>query len=352
LHATYDAADRAALIPVDSVHPLEKHWRQITVVSLLLLPLSVLFLILTWIRRTAFRLGLFRVVSAPVPVVVVGNISVGGTGKTPVVIWLAKELEARGFTPGVISRGYGGSEEVAAVHTTSSPSLVGDEPVLIARRTGCPVWVGRDRAAAAAKLVSCNPTVDILISDDGLQHYRLARNFEIAVIDARRLFGNRLLLPAGPLREPASRLETVDAAVVNGGEATAIPVSAFAMHLGGSEFLNLVDPSTRMPAGQFGSINLHAVAGIGNPERFFTHLRNLGLSFTPHAFPDHHVFTASDLEFAGADAVLMTEKDAIKCSCFARDIWWALPVDAQIDSALADAVIQKINQETGAFHGH
>ena len=148
MHATYDAADRAALNPVDSVHPLEKHWRQITVVSLLLLPLSILFLILTWIRRAAFRLGLFSVVSAPVPVVVVGNLSVGGTGKTPVVIWLAKELEARGFTPGVISRGYGGSEEVAAVHTTSSPSLVGDEPVLIARRTGCPVWVGRDRAAS------------------------------------------------------------------------------------------------------------------------------------------------------------------------------------------------------------
>jgi len=320
------------------MHPLEKHWRQITVVSLLLLPLSVLFSVLARIRRIAYRLGLFSVVSAPVPVVVVGNLSVGGTGKTPVA--------------GIISRGYGGSGELSEVLATSSSRHVGDEPVMIARRTHCPVWVGRDRAAAATRLVAGNPHVDILISDDGLQHYHLARNFEIAVIDARRQFGNRLLLPAGPLREPVSRLDTVDAAVVNGGEAPQLPVNAFAMHLGGSEFLNLVDPSNRMPAGQFGNMKLHAVAGIGDPERFFSHLRSLGLSFTPHAFPDHHMFTASDLEFAGANAVLMTEKDAIKCSCFAREIWWALPVDAQIDSALADLVIQKINQKIGASHGH
>lgn len=334
------------------MHPLEKHWRQITIVSLLLLPLSVLFSVLARIRRIAYQLGLFSIVSAPVPVVVVGNLSVGGTGKTPVVIWLAKELQARGFTPGVISRGYGGSGEMSEVHATSSPRHVGDEPVLIARRTHCPVWVGRDRAAAATRLVVGNPQVDILISDDGLQHYHLARNFEIAVIDARRQFGNRLLLPAGPLREPVSRLDTVDAAVVNGGEVPQLPISAFAMHLGGSEFLNLVDPSKRMPAGRFGNMKLHAVAGIGDPERFFSHLRSLGLSFTPHAFPDHHMFTASDFEFADADAVVMTEKDAIKCSCFAREIWWALPVDAQIDSALADLVIQKINQKIGASRGH
>jgi tetraacyldisaccharide 4'-kinase len=334
------------------VHILEKHWRQITIVSLLLLPLSVLFSILSRLRKTAYRLGLFSIVSAPVPVIVVGNLSVGGTGKTPVVIWLAKELQARGFTPGVISRGYGGSGEMAEVQATSSPRHVGDEPVLIARRTRCPVWVGRDRAAAATRLVAGNPQVDVLISDDGLQHYHLARNFEIAVIDARRQFGNRLLLPAGPLRESVSRLDTVDAAVVNGGEVPQLPVSAFAMHLSGSEFLNLVDPSKRIPAGQFGNMKLHAVAAIGDPERFFSHLRSLGLSFTPHAFPDHHAFTASDLEFAGANAVLMTEKDAIKCSCFAREIWWALPVDAQIDSALADLVIQKINQKIGSSHGH
>ena len=241
---------------------------------------------------------------------------------------------------------------MSEVRATSSPRDAGDEPVLIARRTHCPVWVGRDRAAVANSLVAAHPQVDVLISDDGLQHYHLARDFEIVVVDASRQFGNRLLLPAGPLREPVSRLNTVDAAVVNGGGVPQLPVTAFAMQLGGSEFLNLVDPSKRMAAGQFGNMKLHAAAGIGDPERFFSYLRSLGLSFTPHAFPDHHVFTRSDLEFAGANAVLMTEKDAIKCSCFAREIWWALPVDAQIDSALVDLVIQKINPKIGASRGH
>lgn len=334
------------------MHLLEKHWRQITIISILLLPLCVLFGVLVWLRKIAYRSGLLSVVSAVVPVVVVGNLSVGGTGKTPVVIWLAKVLQARGFTPGVVSRGYEGSGKLSAVQATSSPRLVGDEPVLIAQRAQCPVWVGHDRAAAVERLVSGNPKVDIVISDDGLQHYHLARDFEIVVIDAQRQFGNHLLLPAGPLREPVSRLNSVDAAIMNGGESLDLPVPVFAMRLDGGEFRNLADPAKRMPARQFGSMNLHAVAGIGNPERFFSHLRDLGLSFTPHAFPDHHEFIASDLEFADANAVLMTEKDAIKCSGFAREIWWALPVDTHIDTALADLVIQKIRQKIGASRGH
>jgi tetraacyldisaccharide 4'-kinase len=370
------------------VNPLEKHWRRFTVVSLLLLPLSVLFAGLAWLRKTAYRTGLLPVVNATVPVVVVGNLSVGGTGKTPVVIWLAKTLVAHGFTPGVVSRGYGGAGQLSAVTAASLPQLVGDEPVLIARRTECPVWVGRDRTAALARLVDASPQVDVVISDDGLQHYRMARDVEIVVVDAQQRFGNRLLLPAGPLREPVSRLDSVDATVINGGEAADLPVReaaghvvpdqvlsgqdrlaqvlsgqdrlaqvlsgqdrlarAFAMHLDGKEFTNLVDPAKRRSAEQFANINLHAVAGIGNPERFFSHLRNLGLSFTPHAFPDHYSFTASELEFADADAVLMTEKDAIKCSRFARENWWALPVEAHIDIALANLVIQRI----GAPRGH
>lgn len=350
------------------VNPLEKHWRRFTVVSLLLLPLSVLFACLAWLRKTAYRTGLLPVVNATVPVVVVGNLSVGGTGKTPVVIWLAKTLVARGFTPGVVSRGYGGAGQLSAVTAASLPQLVGDEPVLIARRTECPVWVGRDRTAALARLVDASPQVDVVISDDGLQHYRMARDAEIVVVDAQQRFGNRLLLPAGPLREPVSRLDSVDATVINGGEAADLPVReaaghvvpdqvlsghdllahAFNMHLDGKEFTNLVDPAKQRSAEQFANINLHAVAGIGNPERFFSHLRNLGLSFTPHAFPDHYSFTASELEFADADAVLMTEKDAIKCSRFARENWWALPVEAHIDIALANLVIQRI----GAPRGH
>ncbi len=340
------------------MNPLEKHWRQFTFVSLLLLPLSVLFAALAWIRKTAHRIGLLPVVKATVPVVVVGNLSVGGTGKTPVVIWLAKALQARGFTPGVVSRGYGGAGELSAVTANSLPQLVGDEPVLIARRTECPVWVGRDRTAALARLVGANPQVDVVISDDGLQHYRMARDVEIVVVDAQQQFGNRLLLPAGPLREPVSRLDSVDATVINGGETADIAVRepaghvvagrALTMRLDGKEFRNLVEPAKRLSAEQFANMNLHAVAGIGNPERFFSHLRNLGLSFTPHAFADHYSFTASELEFADADAVLMTEKDAIKCSRFARENWWALPVDAHIDIALANLVIQKI----GAHRGH
>jgi len=378
----------------------------------------MLFAGLAWLRKTAYRTGLLPVVNATVPVVVVGNLSVGGTGKTPVVIWLAKTLVARGFTPGVVSRGYGGAGQLSAVTAASLPRLVGDEPVLIARRTECPVWVGRDRTAALARLVDASPQVDVVISDDGLQHYRMARDVEIVVVDAQQRFGNRLLLPAGPLREPVSRLDSVDATVINGGEAADLPVReaaghvvpgqvrsgqvrsgqvrsdqvlsgqdllgqvrsgrdlpaqdlssqdlssqdlssqdlsgqdllahAFTMHLDGKEFTNLVDPATQRSAEQFANMNLHAVAGIGNPERFFSHLRNLGLSFTPHAFPDHYSFTASELEFADADAVLMTEKDAIKCSRFARENWWALPVEAHIDIALANLVIQRI----GAPRGH
>lgn len=290
---------------------------------------------------------MLRVVASPVPVIVVGNLSVGGTGKTPVVIWLAQTLRARGYTPGIVSRGYGGSGQLSAVQPTSSPELVGDEPVLIAARTQCPVWVGRDRSAAVQRLLTGNPQVDVIISDDGLQHYRLARDCEIVVIDAGRQFGNRLMLPAGPLREPPSRLDSVDAIVSNGTDHGEHTDHAFSMRLQGDAFVNLLDPAKRQSHETFRNMRLHAVAGIGNPERFFTHVRNLGLSFTAHAFTDHHAFTVSDLDFRDADAVLMTEKDAIKCSRFARRKWWSLPVDAHIDSALADLVIKKIGSSRG-----
>ena len=334
------------------MHPLEKHWQKLTAISLLLLPLSALFAALAWLRRTAYRTGMLRAIRAPVPVVVVGNVSVGGTGKTPVVIWLANNLQARGFRPGVVSRGYAGSGELSAVDATSLPELVGDEPVLIARRTQCPVWVGRDRAAAVDRLLRSNPDVNVVISDDGLQHYRLARDVEIAVVDAKRQFGNRLLLPAGPLREPVSRLNSVDATIVNGDERLTTPgmlpaARMFAMTLDGRTFRNLRNPATQVPAEHFTNMRLHAVAGIGNPERFFSHLRSRGLSFTQHAFPDHHAYSASELDFAAADAVLMTEKDAIKCGLFARESWWALPVDAHIDIALANLVIQRIGAARG-----
>jgi len=330
------------------VHPLERHWQRITPISVALLPLTALFAVVSWLRRLAYASGMLRTVRVPVPVVVVGNLSVGGTGKTPVVIWLVNALRAQGFTPGVISRGYRGSEQLQAIDPQSPPNVAGDEPALIARRTRCPVWVGRDRVAAARNLVADNPQVNVVISDDGLQHYRLARDCELAVINANRQFGNRLLLPSGPLREPVGRLRKVDAAIVNGRSRASdallhLPAPIFEMRLEGSEFCNLVDESRRAQPADFGATRVHAVAGIGDPDRFFAHLRALGLSFVPHAFPDHHEFRPADLDFAEADSVLMTQKDAIKCAGFARDNWWALPVDARIDEALVKLVIGKID---------
>jgi tetraacyldisaccharide 4'-kinase len=326
---------------------LEKHWQHLTVVSIALLPLSALFAALSWLRLAGYRIGLLRSVRVPVPVVVVGNLSVGGTGKTPVVIWLVKSLRAAGYTPGVISRGYGGSEKLYAVQADTSPQLAGDEPVLIANLARCPVWVGRDRAAAASRLLAANPDVDVVISDDGLQHYRLRRDCELAVVNARQQFGNRLLLPAGPLREPPSRLRSVDAVIVNGGSMPDLPGDSFDMRLEGSEFCNLVDTQRRASPADFEGMRLHAVAGIGDPDRFFSHLRGLGLAFEAHAFADHHAFSMADLEFSRCDAVLMTQKDAIKCAAFARESWWALPVEAHIDHALLDLVKRKIGTASG-----
>lgn len=337
---------RVCIGSVQEVHPLEKHWQRITIVSIVLLPLSVLFAALSWLRRIAYFSGLLRRIRIPVPVVVVGNISVGGTGKTPAVIWLVAALRARGYRPGVISRGYRGAEELSAIDAQTPPEIAGDEAILIAQRAQCPVWVGRDRSAAALQLIAAHPDVNVVISDDGLQHYRLQRDCELVVINARQLFGNRLLLPAGPLREPVSRLRAVDAVIVNGARMPELANEIFGMQLQGDTFRNLVDPATTRSPGDFQGNRLHAVAGIGDPQRFFSHLREAGLSFTAHPFPDHHAFQPGDLDFADADAVLMTEKDAIKCARFARENWWALPVEAHIDETLLELVSRKIRSDT------
>ncbi|MGH8676863.1 MAG: tetraacyldisaccharide 4'-kinase [Burkholderiales bacterium] len=326
---------------------LERHWQRRTVVSALLAPLAALFSTITAARRTAFASGLIAREKLPVPVVVVGNVTVGGSGKTPLVLWLAQALKARAFAPGIVSRGYGGTASLSEVTADSDPQRVGDEPVLLAARSGCPVWIGRSRVTAARALVARHPEVDVLISDDGLQHYRLARDVEIAVVDGARGFGNRWLLPAGPLREPISRLSSVAAVVVNDGTIAQVPVPVFDMRLQGRQLRNLLNPERTADAGILRGKNVHAVAGIGNPQQFFLHLQRLGISFTAHAFPDHHSFKAEELDFPGAGAVIMTEKDAIKCSRFARASWWLLPVDASIDPALADLVVQRISTRRG-----
>jgi tetraacyldisaccharide 4'-kinase len=325
------------------VHALHEHWRRRTWVSALLLPLAALFALVCGLRRLAYRRGWLASRRLAVPVIVVGNISAGGTGKTPLVLWLVQRLRERGFKPGIVSRGYGGTGECREVRPDADPSQAGDEPVLLAARSRCPVWIGTRRGVAAARLLAAHPECDVLVSDDGLQHYALARNVEIAVIDGQTGLGNGRLLPAGPLREPPSRLGRCDAVVVNGAEGQP-PPGWFEMHLEGDTLYNLRDPALRRSASALRGRHVHAIAGIGNPERFFSHLRRLGLSITAHAFPDHHRFSPADLDLPDADAVVMTEKDAIKCRAFARDNWWALPVEARVDPLLLETVLEKVSR--------
>ncbi len=321
----------------------ERHWYRRSWLSLALAPLAFAFGAGIRARRFAFRAGWLRVDRLPVPVVVVGNLVAGGTGKTPLVLWLVGALRARGFFPGVVSRGYRGANEVPrAVAPAGGAERFGDEPVLLAERSGAPVWIGRDRAAAGRALLAAHPECTVLVCDDGLQHYRLARDFEIAVEDERGS-GNGLLLPAGPLREPASR--PVDAVVLNGGPPRA---GAFAMRLEPAGFHRLAEPAAAVAIDALRGKRLHAVAGIGNPRRFFATLEGLGLAFTPHAFPDHHPFAARDLEYPDCDAVLMTEKDAVKCRRFARADLFALRVEARVDDRLADSITARIRGRQAA----
>jgi tetraacyldisaccharide 4'-kinase len=326
------------------------HWQHRNLKSLLLLPLAALFAAIAALRRLAWRHGLLSSRHPGVPVIVVGNITAGGTGKTPLVLWLAQFLQSRGMHPAIISRGHGSRRrEPRAVPADGAPADFGDEPCLLALRAACPVWVGVDRAATAAALRAAHPEVDVIVSDDGLQHYRLARDFEIAVIDGMRGLGNGWPLPAGPLREPPSRLATVDAVVINDG-ATALPVpGALSMRLRGSHFRNLVRPQQLVTAADLGGTVVHAVAGIGNPRRFFGHLRELGLECIEHPFPDHHPYCASDLVFGDGAPVVMTEKDAVKCAAFANENQWALIVDADVDARLGDLITALLPQ--AARHG-
>jgi tetraacyldisaccharide 4'-kinase len=246
--------------------------------------------------------------------------------------------------PGVVSRGYGSDSRTPRhIAPHADPARSADEPLLLAQRSGCPVWVGADRTGAAEALLRAHPDCNVIVSDDGLQHYRLVRNVEIAVVDGTRGFGNGLMLPAGPLREPVSRLRDVDAVVINGTlRSPGISSAAFAMKLEGRKFRNVLNPHLTVEAAHFHGQRLHAVAGIGNPERFFDHLKALGLAFHAHAFPDHHRFGANDLAFEDADAILMTEKDAVKCAPFAAETHWALRVDAVPDPGLGEVVLRKL----------
>tara|TARA_R110002110_G_scaffold107320_2_gene268437 strand:- start:4870 stop:5874 length:1005 start_codon:yes stop_codon:yes gene_type:complete len=304
----------------------------------LLRPLELLYRLLTWLRRQAFRVGLCTVYRAPVPVVVVGNITVGGTGKTPVVIALVEALQARGLRPGVVSRGYGAASGATFPHrvgATSRAEDCGDEPLLIYQRTGVPCVVAPDRPAAVRALLAAAP-VDLVLCDDGLQHYALARDFEIALLDAQRLLGNGFCLPAGPLREPAARLRAVDWILYRGGNEPGTRVDYVTDGL-----LPLLDHGRAPPPAQGAAV--HAIAGIGQPGQFFASLEAMGYQVTGQGFADHHAFVADDFAGLGERPLIMTEKDAVKCRALAGqggvgDNLWYLKISARLPAALVNRV--------------
>ncbi|MGN6313560.1 MAG: tetraacyldisaccharide 4'-kinase [Rhodanobacteraceae bacterium] len=302
------------------------------------LPVAVLYGAGSSLRRALYRRRWRQNERLPVPVIVVGNITVGGAGKTPLVIALVDALRQHGFRPGVVSRGYGGSAQAPVLlDDDPDPRIVGDEPALIKLRTHAPVAIGRNRPRAARLLLDAG--ANVVIADDGLQHYALARDVEICVVDGVRRFGNARLLPAGPLREPLSRLEKVDFIVCNGGDARTDEV---AMHLRAEDAFALHEPSSLRALRSFAGQRVHAVAGIGNPARFFTALREHGIDIVEHAFADHHRYTARDLHLGDASPVLMTEKDAVKCRGFAQANWWAVPVRAMLPEGFFGQIAEKL----------
>ena len=309
---------------------LQHVWARTGVLTLLLLPLSALFAAVSWLRRQAYRHGWLRAVSVGVPVIVVGNITAGGSGKTPLVIWLVNWLRSQGYRPGVVSRGYGGTADGCVdVQSDSPPAVVGDEPALIRLKTAAPVVAGRDRVAAARVLLDRHPGVDVIVSDDGLQHYRLRRDIELAVIDAVTGLGNGWPLPAGPLREPQGRLRSVDAVVqvVRGAvqPRTYRSVTAWRADYTAGLAWRLRAPQERQALRDLPPHDWLAVTGIGRPQGFFAMLDAHGVRHRPRAFADHHAFRPQDLPADGA--VLMTEKDAVKCREFAGSDWWAVELD-------------------------
>jgi tetraacyldisaccharide 4'-kinase len=323
---------------------LQDAWYQDMYLSVFLVPFSLVYVDVVRLRRFLYRKGLLKSTRLPVPVIIVGNITVGGTGKTPLVIWMVNYLRQQGYRPGVISRGYGGEagEAPRMVNEHSRPQEVGDEPLLIWQKTSAPVAVCQNRCEAGRFLLE-QAQCDILISDDGLQHYALQRDFEIAVVDGQRRFGNGYCLPAGPLREPIERLREVDWVIVNGQPEENYE---YAMQFRGDEAVNLKS-FERRPLASFADQTCHALAGIGNPDRFFRFLQDQGLMIKEHAFPDHYAFTADDLLFADDMPVLMTEKDAVKCSSFARENYWAVPIQAEPEVGFIQQFQHRLDLKNG-----
>ena len=325
-----------------------RQWQRRGIFAIACIPLACVFSAVAALRRVAFSLGWRERVHVGVPVVIVGNLTVGGTGKTPTVIALVDALRSAGFTPGVVSRGYGAKlRRPRAVTSASRPDEAGDEPLLIARRTGAPVWVCPDRVAAAHALVAAHRDVDVIVSDDGLQHYRLARDIEIVVFD-QRLAGNGLPLPAGPLREPLSRRR--DATLVNDPFNRTLPPwpDTFALAIAPGDAWHLADPALRRPVSQFAGERVLAAAGIGSPERFFATLRAAGLAPETLALPDHYAFRDDPFAHTRADIILITEKDAVKLRSRHDARIWVVPVEATLPGRLIALVVEKLRGRSPA----
>ena len=344
---------------------LQALWYRATPPPWWLRPLAWIFALILRIRRRAYTHGWLRAQGMSCPVIIVGNLTVGGSGKTPLVIWLTRELCAAGYTPGIVLRGYGGAlsarGEVGFVESDSDPAQVGDEAVLLRRRAGVPVAVGADRVRAARLLVTSG--VDVVIADDGLQHLRLARDVELIVVDGERGLGNGWLLPAGPLREPPARLALASALIVNGpgqywrslatGCHRALPaMPPVLMQLRGEQLCAADGSGRTLPLAQLHGSRVHAVAGIGHPQRFFAQLRAAGIEPLEHAFADHHRFAAHEIEFADGLPVLMTEKDAVKCRGIAGLDCWYLPVSAAFEATDAAALLDRVRRAMGSRVQH
>lgn len=323
----------------DNIHPLMYP----------LIPFSWIFRGIASVRRTLYKCGIKKTHHTSLPVIIVGNITAGGTGKTPFVIWLASYLSSSGKKPGIALRGVGGKKKLAPFHVTASsdPADAGDEAVLLAQHLGCPVVACINRVIAVHELK--NLGCDIVICDDGLQHYRLARDLEIAIVDGQRRFGNGLHLPAGPLREPLSRLKQVDFVVTN--ETDMQRSAPYSLQLKMDSLVAIHDPKKRAELNFFSGKQVHAIAGIGHPQRFFAMLEKLNIAVIPHIFPDHHQYKPTDLDFHDNLPIIMTEKDAVKCRLmtFKQELW-ALVVKPEVNKAFEDAISNKLAVMVGTAH--
>lgn len=325
----------------------DHHWQHWTWLTWLLLPVTGVFCALVALRRVAYRIGVLRREHIDVPVIVVGNISVGGTGKTPLTLWLTQQLTTAGWRPGIVMRGYGGGAAgPLRVARDADVATVGDEALLVARASEAPVIVARDRAAGARALQAAG--CDVVVCDDGLQHLRLRRDLEIALIDGARGLGNGLCLPAGPLREPRRHLAEVDACIVNGDAAAigAIGVPTWSLQLQPQGFVRVHD-GAMFPLAHFAGVEVQAFAGIGNPARFFATLARLDVRATTHAFGDHYRYRGDEPVFAHAAPIVMTEKDAVKCASFARGNMYYLKVTALPAAGFSEFILQRLRERHG-----